>query len=206
MITIVSYGVGNIGALATMYKRMNIATRFATTPAEIEDATHVILPGVGGFDDAMTRLNDSGLREPLDRIVARGGVPVLGICVGMQMLAERSDEGQCQGLGWVPGQVRHFDSTGKTGTLPLPHMGWNDVRPLPGAPLFKGLETDARFYFLHSYFFECADASHIAAHADYGVTFATSVRNGCIYGMQAHPEKSHHWGAALLKNFAELEA
>lgn len=206
MITIVSYGVGNIGALATMYKRMNIATRFATTAAEIDDATHVILPGVGGFDDAMTRLNDSGLREPLDRLVARGGVPVLGICVGMQMLADRSDEGSCQGLGWIPGDVRHFDSAGRTADLPLPHMGWNDVMPLPGAPLFKGLEQDARFYFLHSYYFECRDASHVAAHADYGSPFTASVRKGCIFGMQAHPEKSHHWGAALLKNFAELES
>ena len=206
MITIVSYGVGNIGALATMYKRMSIPTRFATTAAEIEDATHVILPGVGGFDDAMTRLNDSGLREPLDRLVARGGVPVLGICVGMQMLGESSDEGQCKGLGWVPGVVRHFDGTGKTEGLPLPHMGWNDVKPVPGAPLFKGLETDARFYFLHSYYFECRDADHVAAHAEYGASFTASVRHGYIYGMQAHPEKSHHWGAALLKNFAELES
>lgn len=204
MITIVSYGVGNIGALATMYKRMSIPTRFATTAAEIEDATHVILPGVGGFDDAMTRLNDSGLREPLDRMVARGGVPVLGICVGMQMLADRSDEGQCQGLGWIPGDVRHFDHTGQTAGLPLPHMGWNDVMPLPGSPLFKGLEQDARFYFLHSYYFECRDPAHVAAKAEYGSPFSASVRNGSIYGMQGHPEKSHHWGAALLKNFAEL--
>jgi glutamine amidotransferase len=206
MITIVSYGVGNIGALATMYKRMNIATRFATTAADIDSATHVILPGVGGFDDAMNRLNDSGLRDPLDRLVARGGVPVLGICVGMQMLGESSDEGQCRGLAWVPGKVRHFDSTGKTAGLPLPHMGWNDVNPVAGAPLFKGLEADARFYFLHSYYFECGDRSHEAAYAEYGSPFTASVRNGCIHGMQAHPEKSHHWGAALLKNFAELES
>jgi glutamine amidotransferase len=206
MITIVSYGVGNIGALATMYKRMNVPTRFATTAAEIEDATHVILPGVGGFDDAMTRLNDSGLRDPLDRLVARGGVPVLGICVGMQMLADRSDEGQCQGLGWIPGDVRHFDHTGKTAAMPLPHMGWNDVMPLPGSPLFKGLEQDARFYFLHSYYFECRDPAHVAANAEYGSPFSASVRKDCIFGMQGHPEKSHHWGAALLKNFAELES
>ncbi|MGQ3050308.1 MAG: imidazole glycerol phosphate synthase subunit HisH [Roseateles sp.] len=206
MITIVSYGVGNIGALATMYKRMSIPTRFATTAAEIEDATHVILPGVGGFDDAMNRLNGSGLREPLDAMVARGGVPVLGICVGMQMLGESSDEGQCRGLGWVPGQVRHFDSAGKTAGLPLPHMGWNDVSPVAGVPLFKGLETDARFYFLHSYCFECSNPAHVAAQAEYGSAFTASVRNGCIYGMQGHPEKSHHWGAMLLKNFAELES
>lgn len=206
MITIVSYGVGNIGALATMYKRMSIPTRFATSAAEIEDASHVILPGVGGFDDAMNRLNGSGLREPLDALVARGDVPVLGICVGMQMLADSSEEGQCQGLGWVPGRVRHFDSAGHTQGLPLPHMGWNDVNPLAGVPLFRGLETDARFYFLHSYYFECSDPAHIAAHAEYGAPFTASVRKGSIYGMQAHPEKSHHWGAALLKNFAELES
>ncbi|MBL8278863.1 MAG: imidazole glycerol phosphate synthase subunit HisH [Pelomonas sp.] len=206
MISIVSYGVGNIGALANMYKRMNIATRFATVAGDLEGASHVILPGVGGFDDAMNRLNDSGLREPLDALVARGGVPVLGICVGMQMLGESSDEGQCRGLGWVPGHVRHFDSTGRMAGLPLPHMGWNDVAPVAGSPLFKGLETDARFYFLHSYYFECRDLAHVAARAEYGSPFTAAVRNGCIYGMQAHPEKSHHWGAALLKNFAELES
>jgi glutamine amidotransferase len=205
-VTVVSYGVGNIGALATMYKRMSIATRFATTPAEIEDASHIILPGVGGFDDAMNRLNASGMREALDAVAARGRTPILGICVGMQMLAESSEEGQARGLAWVPGRVRHFESTGRMDGLPLPHMGWNDVAPLPAAPLFAGLEQDARFYFLHSFHFECQDAADVAAEADYGGRFTASVRRGCIYGMQGHPEKSHHWGAALLRNFSQLEA
>ena len=121
----------------------------------------------------------------------------------MQVLFRSSAESpSSQGLAIIPDDIGLFSSADKS----VPHMGWNDVKPLPDAPLFKGLEQDARFYFLHSYFFECRDAAHAAAHAEYGLSFTASVRKGCIYGMQAHPEKSHHWGAALLKNFAELES
>ena len=204
-VTVVSYGVGNIGALATMYKRMSIATRFATTPAEIEDATHIILPGVGGFDDAMNRLNASGMREALDAVAARGRVPILGICVGMQMLAESSEEGQARGLAWVPGRVRHFESTGRMDGLPLPHMGWNDVTPQPAAPLFAGLEQDARFYFLHS-FHRVPGRCRRGRRG--GLRRAPHPRSGAVASTayQGHPEKSHHWGAALLRNFSQLEA
>jgi len=202
MITIVDYGLGNIGAFANTYKRMSIATRFAKTGADLAGATHVILPGVGAFDHAMELLNASGMREPLDALVAAGEVPVLGICVGMQILADGSDEGTGTGLGWIPGRVRGFESHAAAADLPLPHMGWNDVKPTPGAALFKGIENDARFYFLHSFYYECADAADVRANADYGLPFACAVQRGKVFGVQCHPEKSHHWGAALLKNFA----
>jgi glutamine amidotransferase len=131
-------------------------------------------------------------------------VPVLGICVGMQILASSSEEGKSAGLGWVPGHVRSFRTTPQSAQLPMPHMGWNDVIPAVHTPLFKGLESDSRFYFLHSFYFDCDDANHALAHASYGFDFSCAVAAGNVYGVQFHPEKSHHYGAALLKNFAEL--
>lgn len=204
MITIVSYGLGNVGAFVNMYKRMNIATRIATQPGDLTEATHVILPGVGAFDHAMQLLNASGMRAPLDGLVREQKVPVLGICVGMQILAESSEEGSEKGLGWIKGRVRSFAGCAESAGLPMPHMGWNDVRPTAPCALFHGLEADARFYFLHSYFFECADHGDMAAGASYGLDFACAVQHGRIHGVQFHPEKSHHWGGALLKNFAAL--
>ncbi len=121
----------------------------------------------------------------------------------MQILAEASDEGARPGLGWIPGRVRAFSSQPPCANLPLPHMGWNDVQPAAGNPVFKGLEHDARFYFLHSYYFECAP-EHRGATASYGIEFAAAVRRDNVHGVQCHPEKSHHYGAALLKNFAEI--
>ena len=202
MITIVDYGLGNIRAFLNVYKRLNIAAKTATTPAELATATKIILPGVGSFDDAMDRLGRSGLREALDDLALRQRVPVLGVCVGMQMLAHGSDEGQRQGLGWIDADVKSLDS--RAGTLPVPHMGWNDVRPVMKHRLFDQLDTGARFYFLHSYYFLChRDADQLAV-VDYGGDFACAAHAGNVYGVQFHPEKSHHFGARLLQNFAEL--
>ncbi|HGM5582909.1 TPA: imidazole glycerol phosphate synthase subunit HisH [Pseudomonas putida] len=203
MIHIVDYGLGNIQAFMTMYKRLGFETVRARTAADLEGACKIILPGVGAFDHAMQSLNASGMRAILDRKVLEERVPVLGICVGMQMLADSSEEGQEPGLGWVPGCVRGFESQAESRHLPMPHMGWNDAVPRQGG-IFKDLEKDARFYFLHSYFFECEDASHVSASASYGFEFHCAVQNDNVYGTQFHPEKSHHWGATLLKNFAEL--
>ena len=204
MIAIVDYGLGNIRAFSNMYKRMNIDTQIVTRADELRSTSKVILPGVGAFDHAMALLQASGMREALDELVLKRKVPVLGICVGMQILAEGSDEGQLPGLGWIAGRVRAFKSVPQSAGLPLPHMGWNDVQPIAGLRLFDGLETDARFYFLHSYFFECAQADSTAATAAYGIDFSCAVRSDNVYGVQFHPEKSHHFGAQLLKNFAEL--
>lgn len=204
MIHIVDYGLGNIQAFVTMYKRLGIEAVRAESDEDLRDASKLILPGVGAFDHAMELLDASGMRQPLERLVREDKVPVLGICVGMQILASASEEGVGVGLGWVGGRVRSFAGNSASAGLPMPHMGWNDVVPAAGSPLFKGLEDDARFYFLHSYYFECSDPANVAARADYGFQFDCAVQNGNVFGVQFHPEKSHHWGAALLKNFAEL--
>jgi imidazole glycerol-phosphate synthase subunit HisH len=203
LITIVDYGLGNIGAFVNVYKRMNIPTIVARDVDSLKDATHIILPGVGSFDHAMELLNSSGMREALDNLVKSGGVSILGICVGMQILATSSEEGVTSGLGWVEGSVKDFSTHSQYSSLPLPHMGWNDVIPVSYSPLFKGLEKDAQFYFLHSYYFY-SDSPVIAAEANYGFNFVCAVNSGNVYGVQFHPEKSHHWGALILKNFAEI--
>lgn len=203
MIVIVDYGLGNIGAFLNMYKRMNIPARSARTPTELEEGSHILLPGVGAFDHALDLLDESGMRPVLERRVREEHVPVMGVCVGMQILADTSDEGTRAGLGWISGRVRSFASTFPAG-MPLPHMGWNDVIPVGDRRLFTGLEDEARFYFLHSFYFECGNEADRAATTDYGGDFASAVHRDNVWGMQFHPEKSHHFGAAVLRNFAEL--
>jgi len=204
MITIIDYGLGNIQAFVNVYKRLNIPVSVARTASELEGASRLILPGVGAFDHAMERLDASGMRSTLERLVREQKVPVLGICVGMQILASSSDEGHLPGLGWVTGRVKGFSSMPGLTRLPLPHMGWNDVHSLNGSPLFKGLEKDARFYFLHSFYFDCEEGAGGIASASYGQDFICAVAEGNVFGVQFHPEKSHHFGTALLKNFAEF--
>ncbi len=204
MIAIINYGLGNVQAFANLYKRMNIPAKIATAAADLEGATRLILPGVGAFDHAMELLDASGMREKVDDLVTRQGTPLLGVCVGMQMLAGSSEEGRLKGLGWIEGRVRRFDESRLPRPARLPHMGWNDVVPKSGALLFSGLEQDARFYFLHSYYFDCAANDNVLATSEYGVAFSCAVRANNIYGVQFHPEKSHSYGMRLLKNFAEL--
>jgi len=187
-----------------MFKRLGLEATRAKTATDLAGASKIILPGVGAFDHAIELLDQSGMRPVLETLVLKDKVPVLGICVGMQILATSSEEGRLPGLGWVPGKVRSFRSDERSASLPLPHMGWNDVQPKSGSPIFAGLESDARFYFLHSYFFECDEPSHVAATASYGMDFSCAVAAGNVYGVQFHPEKSHHFGAQLLKNFGEL--
>lgn len=204
MIHVVDYGLGNVQAFLTLYKRLGVEAVPARTAAELMGARKLILPGVGAFDHAIELLNQSGMRPALESLVLQDKVPVLGICVGMQMLASASEEGVLPGLGWVPGRVRAFRSHPQSAKLPQPHMGWNDVQATQGAGLFAGLETDARFYFLHSYYFECQDGAHVSATATYGLDFGCAVSSGHVHGVQFHPEKSHRFGTRLLKNFAEL--
>ena len=201
MIKIIDYGLGNIQAFVNTYKRLGIPAERVTDPAALEGASHAILPGVGAFDRAMGLFMESGFQAPLERLVANTNLRVLGVCVGMQMLADGSDEGQLPGLGWVPGRVRRIDCMEKAKDLPMPHMGWNNVTPRAGASLFDGIE-DPRYYFLHSYYFESRSEDQVIATAEYGDRFDSAVANGNVYGVQFHPEKSHHWGQALLRNFA----
>ena len=204
MIGIVNYGLGNMHAFANIYKRLNMPAEIASTPQALRRAEKIILPGVGAFDWAMTRLNESGLRDTLEEMVLRKGKPILGICVGMQMMANRSDEGRLAGLGWIDGEVKRFDDTTFTQKTHLPHMGWNDVLPQGNDGLFRDLDSGARFYFLHSYYFAPQNPDHVLAVTDYGGSYASSVRRGNAFGVQFHPEKSHRWGIQLLKNFAEI--
>ncbi len=204
MIAIVDYGLGNISAFSNLYKQINIETRTARTAGELAGASKIILPGVGHFDHAMELLEASGMRGELDTAVLDRKVPVIGICVGMQILAESSEEGKRDGLGWIKGRVKALRGLPVGNDKPLPHMGWNDVTPVQPHRLVAGLETDARFYFLHSFYFDAAEPSAVMAVANYGADFPCLVHSGNIFGVQCHPEKSHHWGARLLKNFAEL--
>jgi glutamine amidotransferase len=204
MITIVDYGLGNIQAFANIYKRLDVPVRFAKTSHDLEGASHIILPGVGAFDWAMERLDASGMRATLDRLVRVDNKHVLGICVGMQMMARSSDEGRSAGLGWFDAKVKRFDESRIQSRTHLPHMGWNDVQPIDTADLFHELGEGARFYFLHSYYFAPHDPADVLAQTDYGDRFACAVRRGNVYGIQCHPEKSHNWGIQLLKNFAGL--
>lgn len=173
------------------------------TVEELERCDKLILPGVGAFDHAMKRLHASGLYCPLTRKVLQEKVPVLGICVGMQMLADSSEEGILPGLGWIPGTVRKFDTAQILHKPKLPHMGWNLITP-EASPIFKGITPDSRFYFIHSYYFSPVDPAHIVARSRYGDSFAAAVGRDNIFGVQFHPEKSHHNGITVLENFARL--
>ncbi len=199
MIQIVDYGVGNTEAFITLFKRLGFEAERANTPESLDGASRLILPGVGHFDHAMQRLNNSGLRPKLDELVLEMKVPVMGVCVGMHMLAESSEEGMLPGLSWVPGRVRSFASNLHFSQLSMPHMGWNDLKPRDGAKLFsQGFEGLPQFYFLHSYFFDAEEKSDVVATASYGLDFDAVVSRGHIHGVQFHPEKSHHCGDLLL--------
>jgi len=206
MIAIVDYGLGNIKAFANVYKRLNIDYVIASDTETLSLASKIILPGVGAFDYAMHKLEISGLRPCLDHLVLNKKVPVLGVCVGMQLMADASEEGSSKGLGWINGTVRRIANpdTMHHAKLPLPHMGWNEIVPVNNSDLLNGLDDEKRFYFLHSYFFECLNSQNVIAKTSYGAEFTCFVNRNNIYGIQCHPEKSHINGMILLKNFASI--
>ncbi|KFD40146.1 imidazole glycerol phosphate synthase [Schleiferia thermophila str. Yellowstone] len=202
MITIVNYGCGNIKAIENVYHRLFIPTKVAKTVKDLVDCQKLILPGVGAFDSAMQKLIDSGMKEKITQLVLEEKVPVLGICVGLQLMAHSSEEGVLPGLAWINATVKKFQNFQRS--LPLPHMGWNNVHLSNPNPLFYGIENDSSFYFLHSYYLECNDKDQIIAEANYGIHYTCTVNNKNIYGVQFHPEKSHRFGIKLLENFAKL--
>lgn len=206
MIAIIDYGLGNVKAFTNVYKRLNIPHMLASTEEQLNLASKIILPGVGAFDHAMSMLDKSGLRDILDVLVLKRKVPVMGICVGMQIMANSSQEGEKEGLGWIPGQVKRLANmhSALPRNYPLPHMGWNNLLIEHQDPIFVGLDEAPRFYFLHSYFFECKYERCCIASSEYGFKYSSVIRHHNIYGVQCHPEKSHHNGVALLKNFANI--
>lgn len=204
MIGIVDYGLGNVQSFFNIYKRLDIPVSLVKNAADLSRMTHVILPGVGAFDWAMSKLENSGMRQTLDYLALEKRIPVLGICVGMQMMARCSEEGVLAGLGWFNAEVRRFDESKIQSDTHLPHMGWNDVEPTHNHDLFRGLGQDSRFYFLHSYYFDPISHDDILASSIYGEPFTCAIRRNNLYGVQFHPEKSHHYGIELLKNFSSI--
>jgi len=201
MIAIVDYGLGNVQAFKDVYNRLNVPVLIAKSSKDLVDATKLILPGVGSFDYAIMKLDESGMRKNIEDLVIDKKIPILGVCVGMQMLARSSEEGKLNGLGWIDAIVKRFDST--NGII-LPHMGWNNVSPRSYSGLYKNTKEDLKFYFLHEYYFDAFEESDVEATANYEGEYVCSVRRGNIFGVQFHPEKSHHFGMQLLKNFAEI--
>lgn len=204
MIGVVDYGVGNVKAFLNVYERLNISSKRIKTNDDFDDITKIILPGVGAFDHAMIQLNESGLRIGLEKAVTHKKIPILGICVGMQMLANSSEEGSVPGLGWINGRVKKFNIEDIKYKTKLPHMGWNSITPKFSNSLLSNFNKNPFFYFLHSYYFECNDSSSVLATTSYGTEFSSAVCSENIYGVQFHPEKSHQNGVNLLKNFSLL--
>lgn len=204
MITILDYGSGNISAIKNIYERLNIPFEFATTKEQLQGADHILLPGVGAFDETISTLMDKGYLEALNKKVLDEKVPLLGICVGMQMLADSSEEGELNGLGWIHGKVKKFDKKLLPGKPKLPHLGWNSIEVTQDCPLFKDVDPEVGFYFVHSYYYECADENNVISKTQYGKIFHSAVNKENIYGVQFHPEKSHDNGIQLLRNFANL--
>ena len=204
MITIIDYGSGNISAIANIYERLNIHYKIATSPVELRGAEKLFLPGVGAFDETMLLLINKGFKEVMDEEVLKNKVPIFGICVGMQVLGNSSDEGKLPGLGYINGLVRKFNDSLIIGKPKLPHMGWNTIQEKNKTSILNGIDLEIGFYFLHSYYFDCVNISDVVATTNYGQEFASVVCNSNVYGVQFHPEKSHSNGVNLLKNFANL--
>jgi len=204
MIAIIDYGVGNINAFINVYRKLSIDIKRATNENDLNGATRLILPGVGAFDHAMSQFESSGMHAKVEKMVIQDKIPILGVCVGMQMLAKSSTEGNLPGLGWIDGTVKRFNSDDIPFETKFPHMGWNKVTFVKQSPLFDDMKATSEFYFLHSYYFQCNNENNILSIANYGVEFTVAVNHENIYGIQCHPEKSHQDGVQLLKNFANL--
>ena len=202
MIAIIDYGVGNVQAFANIYKQVNIPHKIIHNQEELVKADKIILPGVGSFDWAMSKLIASGMSSVLNDLVLKQRRPILGVCVGMQMMANSSEEGVLPGLGWLNAKVKRLDMSSTNLQAQLPHMGWNDVH-FKSSSLFTGIRSPL-FYFLHSYYFAEDNISGRIGSTDYYGVFTSAVAQQNIFGVQFHPEKSHASGVCLLKNFAEL--
>jgi glutamine amidotransferase len=202
MITIVDYGMGNLGSIQNMFKRIKVESQITGDVDKIAAAKKILLPGVGAFDAAMQRINESGLKEVLDKKAKEEKVPVLGICLGMQLLTNSSEEGKLSGLGWIDARTLRFQFTDHS--LKVPHMGWNLVYKKNESPLINNLPEEPRFYFVHSFHVQCSNPGDILTTTHYGIDFHSIIQHENIFGAQFHPEKSHKFGMKLLENFAQL--
>lgn len=204
MITIIDYGSGNIKAIANIYEKLNISYTIAKSPEQVVGAKKIFLPGVGAFDETISKLDSTGFREVLDIEVLQNKVPIIGICVGMQILAESSEEGLLNGLGYIKGKVKKIDASFLPQKPRLPHLGWNSIEINRPSQLLNDIDPEFGFYFLHTYYFECTDNNDVLTTTTYGKPFASAVNHENVYGIQFHPEKSHQNGITLLHNFAKL--
>jgi glutamine amidotransferase len=202
MITIVDYGVGNLASIQNMLKKGGVSAVISSRREDIVKSAKLILPGMGHFDNCMQRFNQSQLRTLIEKKVLEEKVPVLGICVGLQMFMESSEEGKEQGLGWIKGPTIRFRSEKMEPGQKIPNMGWLEIKSKKDSRLLSNL-NDARFYFAHSYHVVPDNANDALLEAHYGYNFATAVERENIIGVQFHPEKSHRFGMQLLKNFIE---
>lgn len=200
-LVVVDAGIGNLGAIPNMLKRLGAKATITSRPEEIASADRIILPGVGAFDPAMRTLAESGIDAVLREKAMDERVPVLGVCLGMQLLFRESEEGRLPGLGWIAGRAVRFRLDGSDPTLRIPHMGWNWVRPARDGGLLSGFDEVPRFYFAHSYHVECDDPEDVIGWSTYGYPFASAVQHENIGGIQFHPEKSHRYGLTVLGNF-----
>lgn len=210
MITIVDYGMGNLGSIYNMFvKKIKVECEVTSDLDKIKSAKKLLLPGVGAFDNAMKRISEEGIREVLELKVLREKTPILGICLGMQLLTKGSDEGKLPGLGWIDAYTHRF-SFEKAEGLKVPHMGWNEVNLSQESLLTTGLgelvakPDNPRFYFVHSYYVKVKNQSNSILKTNFGHEFDSAIQKDNIYGAQFHPEKSHKFGVQLFKNFAEL--
>lgn len=202
MITIIDYKLGNTGSIINMLKRSGHKAVVSSDPDVIAKAEKLILPGVGHFGVAMEQLEQRGLIDALNHKVLKEKTPILGICLGMQLMADFSEEGNCKGLSWINARIERFKLQVNS-ALKVPHMGWNDVQAKKQHPILTGLEQDSRFYFVHSYHAMCTDQDNVLLETTHGYPFTAAFTKENITGVQFHPEKSHRFGMTLLKNFAE---
>jgi len=203
MIVLVDYRTANLGSVVNMFRHIGTPCRVAGVPSELAGATGILLPGIGKFDTCSANLRTLGFADGVQAAVA-AGVPLLGICVGAQLLTRGSEEGSEPGLGLIPAQTRLIVNERATPGLRVPHMGWNTAHLSGPHPLFEGYEADPRFYFLHSYAIHCDDPADRLASTVHGVAFASAIGRGRVFGVQFHPEKSHRFGMRLLANFSRI--
>jgi len=204
MITVVDYGLGNVGSILNSFGRMNIPCRLGSTQDDIMKAEKLVLPGVGSFDKGMKRLQDLDLIDALQDTVLDEGTPILGICLGMQLFLRDSEEGSLPGLGWIEGRVVRFRIPKNEPVYKVPHMGWNSVVGAGDAPILQGLAQDDRFYFVHSYHADGLEENQVVGRTTYNYSFPSIIQKDNVIGIQCHPERSHGSGMKILRNFAGM--